>query len=200
MELTLTGGSTLSDNNNARSTTPVHSNVGGTTNNNTATATASSQGNSSHSHNHGHGHHNHQAGAACCNAHPQPRPVVKIDASTLLPSKEAVQRFKTDKIYRMSMLSNIIRGGPYALFIDLMTVLVSNNEEVAKTKTNEEAESILKDADPVALTQMLEGYGNDGHTLAHWCAKRGKYIIRAIFVILHSSSILCVLIFLQTCD
>ena len=180
MELTLTGGSTLSDN-NARSTTPVHSNVGGTMNNNATTATAS-QGNS-HSHNHGHSH-NHQAGACCNNAHAHPRPVVKIDASTLLPSKEAVQRFKTDKIYRMSMLSNIIRGGPYALFIDLMTVLVLN-EEVAKTKTNEEAESILKNADPVALTQMLEGYGNDGHTLAHWCAKRGKYIIRDICHSIH---------------
>ena len=171
MELTLTGGSTLSDN-NARSTTPVHSNVGGTMNNNAATATASHN----HGHSHNHGSHNHQAGACCNNAHAHPRPVVKIDASTLLPSKEAVQRFKTDKIYRMSMLSNIIRGGPYALFIDLMTVLVLN-EEVAKTKTNEEAESILKNADPVALTQMLEGYGNDGHTLAHWCAKRGKYIV-----------------------
>ena len=176
MELTLTGGTS----------TPTHSNVNVIGNNGSNTI---QQGNVSQAHKHTHSsHHNHnhshQGGGQCCNAHPEPRPIIKICASTLLPTKEAVGRFKTDRIYRMSMLSNIIRGGPYALFIDLMTVLVLD-EEVAKTKTNEEAESILKNADPVALTQMLEGYGNDGHTLAHWCAKRGKYIIRDICHSIH---------------
>ena len=32
----------------------------------------------------------------------------------------------------------------------------------------------LKVDDPVAFASLLDGYGADGHTLAHWCAKRGE--------------------------
>lgn len=197
MELTLTGGSSLSD----TSTTPTHSNVNVIGNNGSNTI---QQGNVSQAHNHTHSsHHNHnhshQGGGQCCNAHPEPRPIIKICASTLLPTKEAVGRFKTDRIYRMSMLSNVVRGGPYFLFLQLITVLVSN-DEVVKTSTddnsedNNATEKVVNEADPAKLAQLLDGYGADGHTLAHWCAKRGECIYFHIYVtfygiVLHSRMI-----------
>ena len=170
-------GLSLSD----TSTTPTHSNVNVIGNNGLNTI---QQGNVSQAHNHTHSSHNHnhshQGGGPCCNAHPEPRPIIKICASTLLPTKEAVGRFRTDRIYRMSMLSNVVRGGPYFLFLQLITVLVSN-DEVVKTSTdnsedNNATEKALTEADPAFLAQLLIGYGADGHTLTHWCAKRGECI------------------------
>jgi len=196
MELTLTGGT---------STTPTHSNVNVIGNNGSNTI---QQGNVLQAHKHTHSsHHNHnhshQAGGQCCNAHPEPRPIIKICASTLLPTKEAVGRFKTDRIYRMSMLSNVVRGGPYFLFLQLITVLVSN-DEVVKTCTDDDnsednnATEKVNQADPVELAQLLDGYGADGHTLAHWCAKRGEcisiqYLVTFYGIVLHSRMIsLCI--------
>ena len=175
MELTLTGG-TLSDTDAALQQTPVHSNAtvkainntGGTT----QTAAANQQGSHlSHSHNHSHGGH-------CCNSsHAPARPVV--DASTLLPTNEVAQRFRTDKKFRLNVLSNVVRGGPYNLFINLVTVLVLDGEDKKGDETADEGrdEAVLKEADPQSLAQLLDGYGADGHTLAHWCAKRGEYVV-----------------------
>jgi len=187
MELTLTGGSTLSDSLHSNST-PLHSNS--TINNNGgqvsaliqqgSTVSQSRNNNHSHGHNHTHG----QGHDKCCNSKAAPRPVVKIDASNLLPSKEHVQRFKTDRNFRMNVLSNVVRGGPYALFMNLLTVLILDGEK-KKNKDEEEQDgkgnaasddddaATLKDANSVALAQMLDGHGADGHTLTHWCAKRG---------------------------
>ena len=184
MELTLTGGSTLSDNDSQ--STPLHANGRSHANGGRAAVHAHQGGSlsQSHTHNHGHGH-NHSNGpqGQCCNSHAAARPPVKIDASTLLPSKEQAQRFRSDKNFRLNMLSNVVRGGPYALFVDLLTVLVSDGE---KKKDHEEVysegkaaadDAALKEADPVELAQKLDGYGSDGHTLAHWCAKRGEDVM-----------------------
>ncbi len=132
---------------------------------------------SPHHHNHSHVHHDHSGHNHSHSA----RPTGMITASTLLPSKEHVQRFKTNKLYRLNILSNVVRGGTYALFIDLLTALFSDGED---TENNAAAVSqggmaasdctVLKDADPMVLAQMLDGYGADGHTLTHWCAKRGE--------------------------
>lgn len=200
MELTLTGGSTLGDG-GSRSSTPVHSNlakgVDGTMNGNDGVQAAAGtagqqQGITSsapaHSHNHSpnHGHGQGRATGQCCHAHaPQKQQPRKIDASALLPTEEVARRFRSDKKFRLGVLSNVVRGGPYGLFLSLLTVLVSNeNDESVKKKNDAEAEgaaaaaeerdeSIVKGADPESLAQMLDGYGADGHTLAHWCAKRG---------------------------
>eukprot|EP00579_Thalassiosira_antarctica_P032124 CAMPEP_0202001666 /NCGR_PEP_ID=MMETSP0905-20130828/7710_1 /ASSEMBLY_ACC=CAM_ASM_000554 /TAXON_ID=420261 /ORGANISM="Thalassiosira antarctica, Strain CCMP982" /LENGTH=386 /DNA_ID=CAMNT_0048558407 /DNA_START=45 /DNA_END=1201 /DNA_ORIENTATION=+ len=184
MELTLTGGSTLSDHSPS---TPLHAsnaNANGANTNNGSQATAAAmnqQGNLSQSHNHNHSHGHNHAGKSCCNTPAAPRPTPKIDASTLLPSNEQVQRFKTDKIFRLNVLSNVVRGGPYALFTNLVTVLVLGELNVKKNEGGDSKEegsgsdddAVLKEADPEALAQMLDGHGADGHTLAHWCAKRG---------------------------
>ena len=132
---------------------------------------------SPHHHNHSHAHHDHSGHNHSHSA----RPTGMITASTLLPSNEHVQRFKTNKLYRLNILSNVVRGGTYALFIDLLTALFSDGED---TENNAAAVSqggvaasdctVLKDADPMVLAQMLDGYGADGHTLTHWCAKRGE--------------------------
>ena len=132
---------------------------------------------SPHHHNHSHVHHDHSGHNHSHSA----RPTGMITASTLLPSNEHVQRFKTNKLYRLNILSNVVRGGTYALFIDLLTALFSDGED---TENNAAAVSqggvaasdctVLKDADPMVLAQMLDGYGADGHTLTHWCAKRGE--------------------------
>lgn len=175
MELTLTGGSSLSDNDSQA--TPTHSNV------NLAGANNNSQThNHSHSHHH-HGHSHNHGGDACCNSHPaQPRPI-KISAQTLLPTADAIKRFKSDRIYRMNMFSNVIRGGPYKLFLELVMVLIG--EDVVQDCCENEDNCIdkIKEADPVALANLLEGYGADGHTLAHWCAKRGDEIRFLSFLI-----------------
>mmetsp|Transcript_18381 Transcript_18381/g.36848 ORF Transcript_18381/g.36848 Transcript_18381/m.36848 type:complete len:778 (-) Transcript_18381:38-2371(-) len=168
MELTLTGASTLSDN--------VASPQDRTPKINDQTMTQQSNGNGSHSHNHGHVHHHghaHNGGGGCCDSHAAPPK--KINASALLPSKEQVQRFKNDQLYRMNVLANVIRGGPYELFLSLITVLVSPDDIDSPVELDgvEAYEAKVKEADPAALAQLLEGYGNDGHTLSHWCCKRG---------------------------
>mmetsp|Transcript_15867 Transcript_15867/g.33291 ORF Transcript_15867/g.33291 Transcript_15867/m.33291 type:complete len:800 (-) Transcript_15867:241-2640(-) len=176
MELTLTGASTISNNAQVspkKYTIPVAS--GGA-----ASLTPSHVGNS-HDHNHSHGHdhvHGHAHGKPRGQSHSvQTNP--KIDASTVLPSKEEVQRFKTDKLYRLHVLSNVVRGGPYEVFVNLVTVLTLNDdgENTVKEKNPDQdghKEDVpLKEDDPAALANMLDGYGADGHTLAHWCAKRG---------------------------
>lgn len=78
----------------------------------------------------------------------------------------------------MNMFSNVIRGGPYKLFLELVMVLIGE-DVVQDCCENEDNYCIdkIKEADPVALANLLEGYGADGHTLAHWCAKRGEYIV-----------------------
>ncbi|KAL7493559.1 hypothetical protein ACHAWT_002689 [Skeletonema menzelii] len=158
MELTLTGASTLSN--------KVASPHAAANNNDQTTA---HQGNEhgSHSHNHGHGH------AGCCNSHAAPPR--KINASALLPSKEQVQRFKNDELYRMNVLANVIRGGPFELFLSLITVLVSPDDIDNPVELDgiEAYEAKVKEADPSSLAHLLEGYGHDGHTLSHWCCKRG---------------------------
>ncbi|KAL3797188.1 hypothetical protein ACHAW5_006050 [Stephanodiscus triporus] len=114
---------------------------------------------------HNHSHHSHSHSAV---------PAAMITASTLLPSKEQVQLFRTNKHYRLNILSNVVRGGTYMLFIDLLTALVSDDEgKEKKSGTPAGDGTALKDADPMVLAQMLDGYGADGHTLAHWSAKRG---------------------------
>ena len=187
MELTLTGGSTLSDHSPP---TPLHSNVngGGASGSNQAAG-----GNlQPHNHNHSHSHvHHHTHNGQCCSHQGQPRPVPKINASTLLPTKEHTQRFKNDKNYRLNILSNVVRGGPYALFIDLVCILVEDGESKQRSnaessdKVESENEATLKNADPASLAPLLDGHGHDGHTLAHWCAKRGEhtsYLLSACFV------------------
>jgi hypothetical protein len=91
---------------------------------------------------------------------------------------EQVQRFKTNKHYRLNILSNLVRGGTYSLFIELLASLFRDSEgkesNAAAISEGGGTGMALKDADPNLLAQMLDGYGADGHTLAHWCAKRGK--------------------------
>ncbi|KAL7438432.1 hypothetical protein ACHAXH_003451 [Discostella pseudostelligera] len=175
MELTLTGGTTLSDKAHSQSETNRDTNnyvVGGRRA--AATATQQQQANSlSHSHHHSHDHsHGHSHGHCA-------RPALKLDASTLLPSKEQVDQFKTNTKFRLNILSNIVRGGPYALFIDLLTLVVSDgdgkkgNDTEGSTSQSTLDNHAIRDADPLVLAQMLDGYGADGHTLTHWCAKRG---------------------------
>ena len=165
MELTLTGG-TLSDTDAALQQTPVHSNATVKAINNTGGTQTTAADQQAHSHNHSHGH-----GHCCNSSHAPARPVV--DASTLLPTNEVAQRFKTDKKFRLNVLSNVVRGGPYNLFINLVTVLVLDGED-KKGDDEGRDEAVLKEADPQSLAQLLDGYGADGHTLAHWCAKRGE--------------------------
>ena len=196
MELTLTGGSTLGDKSFHRSPTPVHSNgiIGASSSHN-----AGAGGGDSHGRSHPHHHAAHDSsGAACCHAHARPRPAPKVTASTLLPTREVVSRFRTDNTFRMNVLSNVVRGGPYELFTNLLTVLVvsgdandadgggdggananapssgggSKKDGEGGTRSDE---VILKEADQELLARMLDGYGADGHTLAHWCAKRGEW-------------------------
>ena len=93
-----------------------------------------------------------------------------------------MQRFKTDKTFRLNVLSNVVRGGPYALFVDLLAVLVTDDGENEKSGAccgdkAEENDAVLNEADPVELAEKLDGFGADGHTLAHWCAKRGEHIM-----------------------
>jgi len=135
-------------------------------------ASSQSSRNHGHAHNHGHG--------GCCHAsHPPRPPAQNVDASTLLPTKELVHRFQTDRLFRLNMLSNVVRGGPFALFTNLATVLVLGeaNKQCCDGKEGEEGgrsdDAVLKEADAESLARMLDGYGADGHTLAHWCAKRG---------------------------
>jgi hypothetical protein len=175
MELTLTGGTTLSDKAHSQSETnrDTHNYVVGGRRA-AATATQQQQANSlSHSHHHSHDHsHGHSHGHCA-------RPALKLDASTLLPSKEQVDQFKTNTKFRLNILSNIVRGGPYALFIDLLTLVVSDgdgkkgNDTEGSTSQSTPDNHAIRDADPLVLAQMLDGYGADGHTLTHWCAKRG---------------------------
>jgi palmitoyltransferase len=195
MELTLTGGTTLPS---ARKdyavplTHRVHqpplpqsnkaqANAGMNQENQVAAGAVSSH---HHNHNHhdDHGHHDH---SNCSHSSHNTRPaaVGMITVSTLLPSEELLQRFKTNKQFRLNILSNVVRGGSFALFIDLLTALVSDGEmsefSNGKTAVSEESaatidiSAVLQDADPTLLAQMIDGYGADGHTLAHWCAKRG---------------------------
>ncbi len=169
MELTLTGGTTLSDNLNysqSKARSVAGNRLADATQQASALAALSQQQNHDHSHSHNHGH--------CA------RPVLQLDASTLLPTKEQVEQFKTNTNFRLNILSNVVRGGPYALFIDLLTVLVSDgdcgkrNNTGGSTPLSTLDNHVIRDADPLALAQMLDGYGADGHTLAHWCAKRGS--------------------------
>ena len=103
-----------------------------------------------------------------------------------------VRRFRTDTTFRLGVLSNVVRGGPYELFLNLLTVLVAG-EDASKDRGAEKKEGEggspagvsrehgVKDlgdeatlrADPEALAPLLDGHGADGHTLAHWSAKRG---------------------------
>ena len=166
MELTLTGASTLSNN----VSSPLHT---ADTKNNDQATTQQSNGNGSHLHNQSHNHGHKHDGGGCCDAHAAPPR--KINASALLPSREQVQRFKNDKLYRMNVLANVIRGGPYELFLSLITVFISPDDidRPVELEGIEAYEAKIKEADPAALAQQLEGHGNDGHTLAHWCCKRG---------------------------
>ncbi len=73
------------------------------------------------------------------------------------------------------------------MFVNLVTVLTLNEEvdnavaEENPDKDNDKKDTPLKEDDPTALAKMLDGYGADGHTLAHWCAKRGQYYFQVIF-------------------
>ena len=83
-----------------------------------------------------------------------------------------MNRFKSDKLFRLKVLSNVVRGGSYDIFINLIRVLVSNDDE--KKDTNEETnDSLVIIHDYEKFATMVNGHGADGHTLAHWCAKRG---------------------------
>ena len=125
----------------------------------------------------------------CSHSSHNTRPAVAagmITVSTILPSEELLQRFKTNKQFRLNILSNVVRGGSFTLFIDLLTTLIfseggisvrSNDKtstaSVESVATIDNITTVLNDADPILLAQMIDGYGADGHTLAHWCAKRG---------------------------
>lgn len=172
MELTLTGGTTLREklqSAESGSSTETNTNVARSRLAATTRQTSSLSQSHQHSHDHSHGHnHNHCA-----------KTVFKLDASTLLPSQEQVDQFKTNTKFRLNILSNVVRGGPYELFIDLLTVLVSDGNSEKRNTTDGSMlpsainNSAIEGADPVELAQMLDGFGADGHTLTHWCAKRG---------------------------
>ena len=85
-----------------------------------------------------------------------------------------------------------MRGGTYEIFLNLVMVLASidkngGNRDKETSKENANVGQVvehekdgdcsdpMKVVDPVALAKMLDGYGSDGHTLAHWCAKRGEF-------------------------
>ncbi|KAL9183567.1 hypothetical protein ACHAXT_004423 [Thalassiosira profunda] len=169
-QLTLTGATTVSN----HSRTHLHATADAAPKAGSDASAAAHQGGSlsqphNHNHNHGNAHDN------CCPSHAPSRPA-KVDASTLLPSKEIVNRFKSDKLFRLNVLSNVVRGGPYKLFVALLTVLVSEGEEsTGNDAAGEEGrdDALLEGADPEFLANALDGHGADGHTLAHWCAKRG---------------------------
>ena len=151
MELTLTGASTLSDRPVASSSTHSHDH---------------------HEHGHSHSHdHNH----SCCGPKPQPR---KIDASVLLPTPEQVARFKSDKSFRLNVLSNVVRGGTYEIFISLIAVLVS--KEGGEKEVASVTDGVVQIEDFEEFASMVNGYGVDGHTLAHWCAKRGMTAVKVL--------------------
>ena len=113
-------------------------------------------------------HHQH-GGQACCPPPSKPRHL----ASSILPSREMVRRFRTDAGFRLNVLGNVVRGGPYELFASLVAALASPDEDGERWRDGELTEKLIEEADPAALGAMLGGYGMDGHTLAHWCAKRG---------------------------
>jgi len=151
MELTLTGDSTSSDRPAiAKSSSHNHNHSNG------------------HSHNHSHGH-SHSHGSSCC----APKPVKKIDASVLLPTPEQVSRFKNDKSFRLQVLSNVVRGGTYDIFTNLIRVLVNNDDEKKEMHEEEVSSDGVTIDDCEGFANMINGHGADGHTLAHWCAKRG---------------------------
>jgi hypothetical protein len=175
MELTLTGGTAMSK------APPAESHVqqqltmhagGSAAHNNERNQVAAATWPHQHNHSHGHHDHNDKKWYHGHNTRPAGMPV-----SSLLPSIEQVQRFKTNKHYRLNILSNVVRGGTYTLFIELLASLFRDSEcKESNTEALSEGGTgmALKDADPILLAQMLDGYGADGHTLAHWCAKRGK--------------------------
>lgn len=84
-----------------------------------------------------------------------------------------------------------MRGGSYDLFLNLITVLVLEDVTPRSSGSGTNADGDrgdglladdnhevvsdvpLKDENPAALAKLLDGHGADGHTLAHWCAKRG---------------------------
>ncbi|KAL7488073.1 hypothetical protein ACHAW6_013654 [Cyclotella cf. meneghiniana] len=159
MELTLTGASTLSDR-------PV----------------AASTSTQSHDHDHGHSHnHNHQKGT-CCG--PKPK---AMDESVLLPTPEQVARFKSDKSFRLNVLSNVVRGGTYEIFINLIGVLVSKEGDEKESSIVKDGVVKIEDREGFAI--MVNGYGVDGHTIAHWSAKRGDDTRFLKFMILQSISL-----------
>ena len=159
MELTLTGASTSSDRPAiAKSSSHNHNHSNG------------------HSHNHSHGHshgHSHSHGSSCC----APKPVKKIDASVLLPTPEQVSRFKNDKSFRLQVLSNVVRGGTYDIFTNLIRVLVNNDDEKKEMHEEEVSSDGVTIDDCEGFANMINGHGADGHTLAHWCAKRGECVL-----------------------
>lgn len=206
MELTLTGASTLSDNRISGSgdnaISPLHSSPTRNATSNArglVAANASAAAAPTHSHDHGnhgahhshtghasssiissthtHSHHHSHKGSACCAT-----PKQKIDASTLLPSPQQVHRFKTDQFYRLNVLANVVRGGTFEIFMNLVGILVLEGTSGTLKNTGNDASGEdggsgsleLKVDDPVAFASLLDGYGADGHTLAHWCAKRGE--------------------------
>jgi hypothetical protein len=95
-----------------------------------------------------------------------------MDESVLLPTPEQVARFKSDKSFRLNVLSNVVRGGTYEIFINLIGVLVSN--EGVEKESSAVKDGVIKIEDREGFSIMVNGYGVDGHTLAHWCAKRGQ--------------------------
>jgi len=117
-------------------------------------------------------HHQH-GGRACCpasSAPPRPRHL----ASSILPNREMARRFRSDPAFRLNVLGNVVRGGPYELFLSLVAALASpDDEDDERWRDPGMADGIIASADPARLASMLGGYGMDGHTLAHWCAKRG---------------------------
>lgn len=158
MELTLTGASAINDRHVASASSHSHD----------------------HSHSHGHSHsHSHAShGAGCCA--PKPK---KIDASVLLPTPEQVARFKNDKSFRLQVLSNVVRGGTYEIFTNLIQVLL-NDDKKEDSRENESSDGTISIKDHEGFGNMINGHGADGHTLAHWCAKRGvSTILLTLFCI-----------------
>ena len=99
-----------------------------------------------------------------------------ISSSVLLPTPEQVSRFKNDKSFRLQVLSNVVRGGTYDIFTNLIQVLVNDDEkkEMRDEEVNHDGVTI---DDCEGFANMINGHGADGHTLAHWCAKRGKCVL-----------------------
>ena len=67
-----------------------------------------------------------------------------------------------------------MRGGTFEIFVNLMKVLVTSDEKKDDEMVQEEEDKVVIE-DYEGFASLVNGHGADGHTLAHWCAKRGMF-------------------------